>query len=139
MKAEAKKEKELEQEYWHVKALDIACAFLPSECPLFNHILLSYQKHHDPTMQPIDEDKEQEDVLTVLRPLKGIENSKYQPIIREVENVYIDIAEIPLSPLSKCFDQRLMPKKVKTASMNVQTEPIEEAQQPLMKSQSVSI
>lgn len=139
MKAETKKEKELEQEYWHVKALDIACAFLPSECPLFNHILLSYQKHHDPTMQPIDEDKEQEDVLTVLRPLKGIENSKYQPIIREVENVYIDIAEIPLSPLSKCFDQRLMPKKVKTASMNVQTEPIEEAQPPLMKSQSVSI
>lgn len=58
MKADIKKEKELEQEYWHVKALDIACAFLPSECPLFNHILLSYQKHHDPTMQPIEEDKE---------------------------------------------------------------------------------
>jgi hypothetical protein len=33
-------------------------------------------------MIPIDEDKEQEDILTVLRPLKGIENSKYQPIIR---------------------------------------------------------
>ena len=75
----------------------------------------------------------------MLRPLKGIENSKYQPIIREVENVYIDIAEIPLSPLSKCFDQRLMPKKVKTTSMNVQTDPIEEAVPPLMKSQSVSI
>lgn len=90
-------------------------------------------------MQPIDEDKEQEDVLSVLRPLKGIENSKYQPIIREVENVYIDIAEVPLSPLSKCFDQRLMPKKVKTATSNVQTEPIEAPQPPLMKSQSVSI
>ena len=77
MKAEIKKEKELEQEYWHVKALDIACAFLPSECPLFNHILLSYQKHHDPTMQQIDEDKEQEDEIRVLRPLRGIENSKY--------------------------------------------------------------
>jgi hypothetical protein len=77
MKSDVKKEKELEQEYWHVKALDIACAFLPSECPLFNHILLSYQKHHDPTMAPIDEDKEVEDNLVVLRPLKGIENSKY--------------------------------------------------------------
>ena len=58
MKPEVKKEKELEQEYWHVKALEIACAFLPSECPLFNHILLSYQKHHDPTNQPIHEDEE---------------------------------------------------------------------------------
>lgn len=137
MKADSKKEKELEQEYWHVKALDIACAFLPSECPLFNHILLSYQKHHDPTMIPIEEDKEQDDVLTVLRPLKGIENSKYQPIIRQVENVYIDIAEIPLSPLSKCFDQRLLPKKVKTSTTDVQTEKIEEPKPPLMKSISI--
>lgn len=119
MKADVKKEKELEQEYWHVKALDIACAFLPSECPLFNHILLSYQKHHDPTLAVIDEDKEAEDMLTVLRPLKGIENSKYQPIIRQVDNVYVDIQEIPMSPLSKCFDKRLMPKKIKTATINV--------------------
>ena len=76
MKAE-KKGKELDQEYWHVNPLDIACAFLQSNCPLFYHILLSYQKHHDPKMQSIDENKEQEDVLSVLRPLKGIENSKY--------------------------------------------------------------
>lgn len=138
MKPETKKEKELEQEYWHVKALDIACAFLPSECPLFNHILLSYQKHHDPTMQPIDEDKEQDDTLAVLRPLKGIENSKYQPIVRQVDNVYVDIPEIPLSPLSKCFDQRLMPKKVKTSSIDVQTE-VFHAPKPVMKCQSVSI
>ena len=70
-------------------------------------------------MAPIDEDKEAEDNLIVLRPLKGIENSKYQPIVRQVNNVYIDISEIPMSPLSKCFDQRLMPKKIKTTSMNV--------------------
>ena len=70
-------------------------------------------------MQPINEDEEQEDVITVLRPLKGIENSKYQPLVRELNNVYIDIAEVPMSPLSKCFDQRLLPKRVKTASMNV--------------------
>jgi hypothetical protein len=133
MKPEVKKEKELEQEYWHVKALEIACAFLPSECPLFNHILLSYQKHHDPTMQPIKEDEEQEDVINVLRPLKGIENSKYQPLVRELNNVYIDIAEIPVSPLSKCFDHRLVPKTVKTASINIQTEP-EVVPKPVMKS-----
>jgi len=56
-----------------------------------------------------------------------------------VENVYIDIPEVPLSPLSKCFDQRLMPKKVKTVSTNIQTEPIEAPQPPLMRSQSISI
>jgi hypothetical protein len=42
MKEEIKKGKELESEYWHAKALEISCTFLPSECPLLNHILLSY-------------------------------------------------------------------------------------------------
>lgn len=28
----------LEQEYWHKKALEIACTFLPGECPLVKHI-----------------------------------------------------------------------------------------------------
>ena len=106
---------------------------------MFNHILLSYQKHHDPSMHPIEEDQEQDDVLKVLRPLRGIENSKHQPIIRELTNVYIDVQEIPLSPLSKCFDKRLQPKKVKTSSMNIQTDPIIEPDPPLMKSQSISV
>ena len=44
-----KKTRELESEFWHAKALEIACTFLPSECPLLNHVLLSYQKHHDPS------------------------------------------------------------------------------------------
>jgi hypothetical protein len=51
-----KKQRELESEYWHAKSLEIAVSFLPSECPLLNHILLSYQKHHDPTNHPIRED-----------------------------------------------------------------------------------
>jgi FlaA1/EpsC-like NDP-sugar epimerase len=37
-----KRQRELESEFWHAKALEIACTFLPSECPLLNHILLSY-------------------------------------------------------------------------------------------------
>jgi hypothetical protein len=37
-----KKERENESEYWHAKSLEIACTFLPSECPLLKHILLSY-------------------------------------------------------------------------------------------------
>ena len=31
-----------ESEYWHTKSLEVACSFLPSDCPLLNHILLSY-------------------------------------------------------------------------------------------------
>jgi hypothetical protein len=62
-------------------------------------------------MHPIDEDKEQEDDIKVLRPLRGIENSKYQPLVRELNNVYVDVAELPMSPLSKCFDKRLQPRK----------------------------
>jgi len=37
-----RRKNELESEFWHAKALEIACTFLPSECPLLNHILLSY-------------------------------------------------------------------------------------------------
>lgn len=57
------KEKEPESEYWHAKSLEIACSFLPSDCPLVNHILLSYQKHHAPAQQPISEDQPNEDDL----------------------------------------------------------------------------
>lgn len=34
--------KSKESELWHTLSLDIACSFLPSDCPLLNHILLSY-------------------------------------------------------------------------------------------------
>lgn len=34
--------KQKESEYWHAKALEMACTFLPGECPLLNHINLSY-------------------------------------------------------------------------------------------------
>lgn len=50
LKPDVKRDRELESEYWHAKALEIACTFLPSECPLLNHVLLSYQKHHDPSL-----------------------------------------------------------------------------------------
>ena len=42
-----------QSEFWHAKALEIACCFLPSECPLVNHIFSSYQKHHSPLQQAI--------------------------------------------------------------------------------------
>jgi len=31
-----------ESEVWHAKSLELACSFLPSDCPLLNHVLLSY-------------------------------------------------------------------------------------------------
>ncbi len=42
-----------QSEFWHAKALEIACCFLPAECPLVNHIFSSYQKHHSPLQQAI--------------------------------------------------------------------------------------
>jgi hypothetical protein len=34
--------KQKESEFWHAKSLELACTFLPGECPLLNHINLSY-------------------------------------------------------------------------------------------------
>ena len=34
--------KQRESEFWHAKSLELACSFLPSDCPLLNHVLLSY-------------------------------------------------------------------------------------------------
>lgn len=42
-------QKNKESEYWHTLSLDVAISFLPSDCPLLNHILLSFQKHHAPS------------------------------------------------------------------------------------------
>lgn len=43
-------------------------------------------------MQPIKEDEESQDVLSVLRPLKGIQQSKYQPIIRTLPQVKVTMS-----------------------------------------------
>jgi hypothetical protein len=68
---------------------------------LLNHILLSYQKHHDPSQQPIKEDQEQMDVLSVIRPLQGIESGKFQPIVRQIQNIKVQITPCQISPLTK--------------------------------------
>jgi len=66
-----------ESELWHTMSLDIACSFLPSDCPLLNHILLSYQKHHAPSQTQIPENATLEEKLRVIKPLTGIDNSRY--------------------------------------------------------------
>jgi len=33
-------------EMWHGKSLQVACMFLPEDCPLVDHIIKSYKKHY---------------------------------------------------------------------------------------------
>lgn len=96
-----KAEKEPESEYWHAKSLEIACCFLPSDCPLVNHILLSYQKHHSPAQQPISEDKVSDDIIETLKPLNGIESNKFTPLIRKVPNGEVILTPADFSPAYK--------------------------------------
>ena len=91
-------QKTKESELWHTVSLEIACSFLPSDCPLLNHILLSYQKHHSPSQTAIPEDKVTDEKLRVIKPLYGIDNSKFQPIIRELMDVHIDLDLSKIKP-----------------------------------------
>lgn len=97
--------KRRESEYFHGKALDIAAGFLPSECPLVNHILMSYQKHHAPSQQIINENEEYQEDLKVIRPLQGIESNKHQPIVRANHNLNVSI--VPLESKSILYPQHL--------------------------------
>jgi hypothetical protein len=60
---------------WHAMALEAAGTFLPSECPLVSHVILSYQKHHSPALTTIPEDAPLFEELKVVRPLNEIKNS----------------------------------------------------------------
>lgn len=66
-----------ESEYWHTKSLEIACTFLPGECPLLNHINVSYQKHFAPVKTSIREGESQDDNLQVIKPLNGVDSQKF--------------------------------------------------------------
>lgn len=60
-------------------------------------------------------------------------------MVRELHNINIEVSDIPMSPLSKCFDKRLLPIKKKTASINLQTDPTEKPIPPVMHSQSIGV
>lgn len=125
--------KRKESEFFHGKALDIAAGFLPSECPLVNHILMSYQKHHAPSQQVIQEGEEYEEDLKIIRPLQGIESNKHQPIVRANRDASYTIPTIHESPvdyIKYCYSHNqkvlnlLKPKdpiKIKTSSKKIQT------------------
>ena len=73
---------------WHAMALEAATTFLPSECPLVSHIIVSYQKHHSPALTTIPEDEPLFEELKVVRPLNEIKTGgasdtiNYHQIIR---------------------------------------------------------
>ena len=55
---------------------------------------MSYNKHHSPTQQVIYENIEQNDQLMVVRPCKGIDSNKHQPIIRQNKDSKIRVDSI---------------------------------------------
>ena len=77
-----------DSEMWHAMALEAAGTFLPSECPLVSHIIVSYQKHHSPALTTIPEDEPLYEDLKVVRPLNeikagtGSDTINYHQIIR---------------------------------------------------------
>lgn len=77
-----------DSEMWHAMALEAAGTFLPSECPLVSHIIVSYQKHHSPALTTIPEDEPLYEELKVVRPLNeirsgnGSDTINYHQIIR---------------------------------------------------------
>ena len=102
------KEKGEESEYWHAKSLEIAWTFLPSDWPLLNHILLSYQKHHSPCQQTIQEDGVNEQNLHIVKPLKGIESSKFRPIIRRLDADKIVLTPPTFSPADTITNKMIL-------------------------------
>jgi hypothetical protein len=36
-----------ESEYWHFKAVELACLYLPGSCPIVKHYIASYNKHYN--------------------------------------------------------------------------------------------
>lgn len=106
--------------------------FLPSECPLLNHILLSYQKHHDQAQYTIPEDQEYSDALEVIRPLKGIQSSKYTPLIRSYADYDVKprVEAWPIEPMERSLErwetrQNVESREVPVRKQSIIPDPIE--------------
>lgn len=81
---ELKKYRLEDSEMWHAMALESCGTFLPSECPLVSHMIMSFQKHHSPAMTAIPEDDVLTEDIKVLRPLNEVKMDQinYHQIIR---------------------------------------------------------
>ena len=96
-----------ESEYWHTKSLEVACCFLPSDCPLLNHILLSYQKHHAPSQSSIPENVNTNEYLRMVKPVAGIENCRFRPIVRTISQLKVDMPPLPIKPAKLAVQKML--------------------------------
>jgi hypothetical protein len=102
---------------------------------------MSYQKHHAPSSQIIQEDQQYEEDLKVIRPLQGIESNKHQPIVRANRD-----AKFTISPIEECpidyikqyhgMNERILnmikpkePVKIKSFAKSIQTTPIQSSTQ----------
>jgi hypothetical protein len=80
-----------ESEVWHAKALEIACTFLPGECPLLTHINFSYRKHFVLLASKNGNQYADDVKLTEIQPLQGIEQSVAGQIARRVHDIELSI------------------------------------------------
>lgn len=53
------------------------------------------------------EDEANTDDLIVVKPMNGIENPKFQPIIRQVQNIHISITPYQITPLNQIANEFL--------------------------------
>jgi cell division FtsZ-interacting protein ZapD len=68
---------------------------------------VSYQKHFAPVKSAIKENEKHEENLQVIKPLNGVDNSKFQPIIRRLDNIKVAITPYQMTPLHKVTNQVL--------------------------------
>jgi hypothetical protein len=61
-----------DSEIWHAMGLETSGTFLPSECPLVSHVILSFQKHHSLAMTTIPEQASVSEDVKVMRPLNQV-------------------------------------------------------------------
>ncbi len=54
-------------------------------------------------------------MLSVIRPLQGIESGKFQPIVRQIQNIKVQITPCQISPVTKrvfSFNKQQRAKKL---------------------------
>lgn len=59
-------------------------------------------------------------MLSIIRPMNGIESNKYQPIVRQLQNVKVQISPCVMSPLAKKVLSKPTEKKSVVASTSNQ-------------------
>jgi len=88
---------------------------------LLNHILLSYQKHHAPSASSIPENANTSEYLRVIKPVQGIENCRFRPIVRTNEGVHVNLSPIDIK-LAKHAIQKMIrdiqPRSALTVNTN---------------------